>query len=120
MAIQVPHWAVVKISTALLYIHAYTFDTFLFSLDKPNPKLYEVNEIYNFDTWSDQAISFIEQKVKEPVYIVCNSVGGVAGLTTAVKRPDLVKGVVLINISLRLLHVRYNEDSILVYLLTVI
>jgi len=88
--------------------------------DKPSPKAFKVNELYNFDTWSDQVISFIETKIKEPAYVVCNSVGGVAGLTAAVKRPDLIKGIVLINISLRLLHVRHMWTYVLWSHLTVV
>eukprot|EP01035_Chromulina_nebulosa_P018417 gene18417-24121_t len=79
--------------------------------DKPNPKQYNVNEIYNFETWSDQSISFIENVIKEPTYIVCNSVGCIAGLLAAVQRPDLIKGLILIDMSLRLLHVR-NQNPI--------
>lgn len=74
--------------------------------DKPNPKDYGVNEFYNFDTWSDQALSFITDNVKKPSVLVCNSIGGLVGLQAALKRPDLVKGVVLIDVSLRLLHTK--------------
>jgi len=73
--------------------------------DKPNPRDFAVNELYNFETWSDQCVQFLEKQVKkEPAVLVCNSVGGMVGLQCAVTRPDLVKGVILINISLRLLH----------------
>lgn len=72
--------------------------------DKPNPRDFAVNELYNFETWGDQCVQFLEREVKEPAVLVCNSVGGMVGLQSAVTRPDLVKGVVLINISLRLLH----------------
>lgn len=72
--------------------------------DKPNPKAYEVNELYNFDTWADQIISFLEKEVQTPAVVVGNSVGCVAALVAATKRPDLIKGLCLINISLRLLH----------------
>ncbi len=40
------------------------------------------------------------------VYLVCNSVGGLVGLQLAVDRPDLVKGVMVLNISLRMLHLK--------------
>jgi pimeloyl-ACP methyl ester carboxylesterase len=74
--------------------------------DKPNPKSYQVNSLYNFENWADQAVSFIENVVQKPTVLVCNSVGGVVGLQAAVTRPDLIKGVVLMNISLRMLHVK--------------
>ena len=71
---------------------------------KPNPREYNVNEIYNFETWGSQTIHFLENVVNEPAVLVCNSIGGLVGLIAAIKRPDLVKGVVLINMSLRMLH----------------
>jgi len=74
--------------------------------DKPNPKLYDVNQLYNFDTWTEQTVDFIKNIIKEPVVLVTNSVGGVNGLNIAIKYPELVKGVILIDISLRLLHER--------------
>jgi pimeloyl-ACP methyl ester carboxylesterase len=40
------------------------------------------------------------------VVVVCNSVGGVAGLQVCKQRPDLVQGVMCINISLRMLHAK--------------
>lgn len=80
--------------------------------DKPNPRKYPVNDLYNFDTWSAQVSCFIEEVIKEPCVLVCNSIGGVVGLQSAINRPDLVKGVVLINMSLRMLHVK--KQSILI------
>jgi pimeloyl-ACP methyl ester carboxylesterase len=74
--------------------------------EKPDPKLYDVNAIYNFENWAEQTTSFIENVVRRPSILVCNSVGGVVGLQAAVNRPDLVKGIVLIDISLRMLHVK--------------
>lgn len=74
--------------------------------DKPNPKLHEVNEIYNFENWADLTCNFIDNEIKKPCVLVCNSVGGVVGLQAAVDRPDLIKGIVLIDISLRMLHVK--------------
>jgi pimeloyl-ACP methyl ester carboxylesterase len=87
-------------------------DTYSFDLlgygysDKPNPKDYKVNEVYNFETWAEQTASFIDSVIGEPAVLVCNSVGGLVGLQTAVKYPEKVKGLVLINISLRMLHTR--------------
>ncbi|KAJ1397355.1 Alpha/Beta hydrolase protein, partial [Ochromonadaceae sp. CCMP2298] len=74
--------------------------------DKPDPKQYPVNEFYNFDTWSDQALSFVRSQVKGPVVLVCNSIGSVVGLQAAIKEPETVKGLVLVDMSLRLLHVK--------------
>lgn len=76
--------------------------------DKPSPRQYDVNSLYNMENWADQTACFIEEVVqkKEPVFLVCNSIGGVVGLETAVENPKLVKGVVLIDISMRNLHVK--------------
>eukprot|EP01038_Epipyxis_sp_PR26KG_P013760 gene13760-18453_t len=80
--------------------------------DKPNPKNFEVNKIYNFENWADLTCSFITDIIKEPCYVVCNSVGGVAGLQSAVQRPDLIKGIVLIDISLRMLHIKKQNPAL--------
>jgi pimeloyl-ACP methyl ester carboxylesterase len=74
--------------------------------DKPNPKEFGVNDLYNFENWAEQTTNFIRDEIKEPVILVCNSVGGVVGLQAAVDHPELVKGVVLIDVSLRLLNTR--------------
>ena len=74
--------------------------------DKPNPKDYQVNEVYNFENWAYQTVSFLEKTVKSPCILVANSVGCVAALEAARRRPDLIQGIVLIDISLRLLHVK--------------
>ena len=50
--------------------------------------------------------------VGEPAFIMCNSVGGVAGLQAAVDDPSLVRGVVLINVSLRGLHIKKQPAPI--------
>jgi pimeloyl-ACP methyl ester carboxylesterase len=74
--------------------------------NKPSPKDYAVNELYNFENWATQTTDFIENVVQEPVVLVTNSVGGLVGLQTAANtRPDLIKGVILIDISLRMLHI---------------
>jgi pimeloyl-ACP methyl ester carboxylesterase len=74
--------------------------------DKPSPREYGVNELYNFETWGAQLSAFIEEVIKRPTIIVANSVGGVAALQSAVTNPKLVKGVVLINLSMRMLHIK--------------
>ena len=78
----------------------------MFFHSQPNPKDYEVNELYNFENWGIQTTNFIENIVKEPCVLVCNSVGGMVGMQAALTRPDLVKGIILIDVSLRLLHVK--------------
>ncbi len=35
------------------------------------------NSLYTFETWGQQLLDFIEQKMgAEPTFIICNSVGG--------------------------------------------
>jgi pimeloyl-ACP methyl ester carboxylesterase len=75
--------------------------------DKPNPmdpKLAQ-NEIYCFETWGRQIVDFVDEVVGEASFVACNSVGGVAGLQSAVDAPEKIRGVVLMNISLRGLHI---------------
>ena len=73
--------------------------------DKPDPRQADTNGIYNFDTWSDQILDFAEAVAPhEKVLICCNSVGGIAGLEAAIKRPEKVASVMLMNVSLRMLH----------------
>jgi pimeloyl-ACP methyl ester carboxylesterase len=72
--------------------------------DKPNPRSYEVNSLYNFENWAEQITEFVKDVVKEPTYLICNSVGGLVGLQASLKEPKLIKGIVLINMSLRKLH----------------
>jgi pimeloyl-ACP methyl ester carboxylesterase len=94
------------------------YDSFAFDLlgygysDKPDPREFGVNEIYNFETWADQTVQFIDATVHKPCILVCNSIGGLVGLQAAILRPDLVKGLVLINMSLRLLHEKKQLPSL--------
>jgi len=86
---------------------AYAIDLLGFGYsDKPNPRVRPVNSIYNFENWGEQTVDFIKSTIKEPTYLVCNSVGGCVGLQAAVTNPELIKGVVLIDISLRMLSVK--------------
>jgi len=52
---------------------------------------------YNVDLWRDQLISFIEEVIREPVYLAGNSLGGLLSVGVASKRPDLVKALILLN-----------------------
>ncbi|GJQ94900.1 pheophytinase, chloroplastic [Tanacetum coccineum] len=53
--------------------------------------------VYSIDLWQDQVRYFIEEVIKEPVYIVGNSLGGYVALYFAACNPNLVKGVTLLN-----------------------
>lgn len=53
--------------------------------------------VFSMDLWRDQVRYFIEEVIKEPVYIVGNSLGGFVALSLAACNPQLVKGVTLLN-----------------------
>ncbi|XP_071720039.1 pheophytinase, chloroplastic [Rutidosis leptorrhynchoides] len=55
------------------------------------------NLVYSIDLWQEQVQYFIEEVIKEPVYIVGNSLGGYVALYFAACNPRLVKGVTLLN-----------------------
>jgi len=80
--------------------------------DKPDPKEQEAHTLYTFDTWAAQLLDFAQQVVKEPVFLVTNSIGGVAGLQAAVNKPELVRGVCLVTLSLRGLNIRKQSPFI--------
>jgi pimeloyl-ACP methyl ester carboxylesterase len=65
---------------------------------------------YSFDTWSQQVIDFCREVIGQPVYLVANSIGCVVALQAAVDAPDWIKGIVMINCSLRLLHDRRRGE----------
>ncbi|CAM9297733.1 unnamed protein product, partial [Chrysoparadoxa australica] len=75
---------------------------------KPDPGSWEEkNSIYNFEQWSDQILDFTREVVgRKEVFLVANSVGGVVALqAAATAASDVhVKGAVLFNMSLRMLH----------------
>eukprot|EP00199_Chlamydomonas_sp_CCMP681_P001899 CAMPEP_0119102830 /NCGR_PEP_ID=MMETSP1180-20130426/1445_1 /TAXON_ID=3052 ORGANISM="Chlamydomonas cf sp, Strain CCMP681" /NCGR_SAMPLE_ID=MMETSP1180 /ASSEMBLY_ACC=CAM_ASM_000741 /LENGTH=370 /DNA_ID=CAMNT_0007087191 /DNA_START=6 /DNA_END=1118 /DNA_ORIENTATION=+ len=81
--------------------------------DKPDPSKSLPNTVYNFGVWGAQLCDFIEEVVGQPSHLICNSVGGLSGLEAAIARPDLVKGVQLLDISLRALHMKRTNPLVL-------
>nr|XP_043609900.1 pheophytinase, chloroplastic isoform X2 [Erigeron canadensis] len=63
--------------------------------DKTEP--WAADLVYSIDLWQEQVQYFIEEVIKEPVYIVGNSLGGYVALYFAACNPHLVKGVTLLN-----------------------
>jgi pimeloyl-ACP methyl ester carboxylesterase len=61
---------------------------------------------YTFETWAAQVAEFCQQVVGQPAFLVGNSVGCIVAMQAAVDFPDWVRGVALLNCSLRLLHDR--------------
>ncbi|VAH28453.1 unnamed protein product [Triticum turgidum subsp. durum] len=72
--------------------------------DKPNPREFE-ESFYTFETWGEQLNTFCAEVVKSDAFFICNSIGGLVGLQAAVMEPQTCKGIVLLDISLRMLHI---------------
>jgi pimeloyl-ACP methyl ester carboxylesterase len=51
----------------------------------------------NWPHLRDELIAFVERKAKAPVYLVGHSMGGYLGVLAASRRPELVRGVVLLD-----------------------
>lgn len=64
---------------------------------------------YNFETWGEQVRDFCQDVVQDSVFLVGNSIGCIAALQTAVIAPERVRGVAMLNCSLRLLHERKQQ-----------
>ncbi|CAN4095038.1 unnamed protein product [Withania somnifera] len=73
--------------------------------DKPNPRELSVDNFYTFETWGDQLNDFCKDVVRDKAFVICNSIGGLVGLEAAVLEPQLCRGILLLNISLRMLHI---------------
>jgi pimeloyl-ACP methyl ester carboxylesterase len=61
---------------------------------------------YTFETWGELVVDFCREVIGTPTILVGNSIGCIVALQAAVTNPELVKGVALLNCSLRLLHDR--------------
>ncbi|XP_021728804.1 uncharacterized protein LOC110695886 isoform X1 [Chenopodium quinoa] len=74
--------------------------------DKPNPRDFGPTSFYTFETWASQLNDFCVEVVKDGAFFICNSIGGLVGLQAAVMEPQICKGLMLLNISLRMLHIK--------------
>lgn len=63
--------------------------------DKAEPWASEL--VYSVDLWRNQVCYFIQEVIREPVYLVGNSLGGFVAVYFAAYNPELVKGVTLLN-----------------------
>jgi pimeloyl-ACP methyl ester carboxylesterase len=61
---------------------------------------------YTFETWGQQVLDFCHQVIGEAVFIAANSIGCVVAMQAAVMQPEQVRGLILLDCSLRLLHDR--------------
>ena len=66
---------------------------------------------YNFETWGQQVAAFVQAVVKEPVFLVGNSIGGVVALQAATLAPDQSRGVILLDCALRQIHDRKLDQQ---------
>ncbi|XP_021593651.1 uncharacterized hydrolase YugF isoform X2 [Manihot esculenta] len=57
-------------------------------------------------TWATQLNDFCADVIKDKAFFICNSIGGLVGLQAAVMEPQMCRGIVLLNISLRMLHIK--------------
>ncbi|KAL2332585.1 hypothetical protein Fmac_013798 [Flemingia macrophylla] len=73
--------------------------------DKPNPRQIRDRSFYTFETWASQLNEFCLDVIKDEPFFICNSIGGVVGLQAAVLAPHICRGILLLNISLRMLHI---------------
>lgn len=64
---------------------------------------------YTFETWGQQVLDFCEQVVGESAFLIANSIGCVVAMQAAVMKPEQVRGVALLDCSLRLLHDRKRQ-----------
>lgn len=65
---------------------------------------------YTFETWGQQVAEFCREVVGTPAFLVGNSIGCIVAMQAAVDYPDWVKGVAMLNCSLRLLHERRRDQ----------
>jgi pimeloyl-ACP methyl ester carboxylesterase len=87
---------------------AYSIDLLGFGLsDKPTPGQ---PLAYTFETWGQQILDFCREVIGQPAYLVANSIGCIVAMQAAVDGPDWVKGVVMLNCSIRLLHERRRAE----------
>lgn len=61
---------------------------------------------YTFETWGELVADFCREVIGGPTILIGNSIGCVVVMQTAVEYPELVKGLMALNCSLRLLHER--------------
>ena len=87
---------------------AYGIDLLGFGLsDKPTPGQ---PLAYTFETWGQQILDFCREVIGQSVYLVANSIGCIVAMQAAVDGPDWVKGIVMLNCSIRLLHERRRAE----------
>eukprot|EP00775_Hariotina_reticulata_P007448 gene7448-7658_t len=95
---------------------AYAFDLLGFG-DSDKPAHPPHKHLYDYDTWSQQTQDFINQVVQAPAVLVGNSAGALTALQVAVAAPNLCRGLLLLNCTMRRNHER-NQHPLLHPLIT--
>jgi pimeloyl-ACP methyl ester carboxylesterase len=81
----------------------YAIDLLGFGLSaKPTP----TPDLYTFETWAQLILDFSQTLIGKPVFLVGNSIGCIVALQAAVTAPTQIRGVIMLNCSLRMLHER--------------
>ena len=84
-----------------------------------NYESYRDNSIkYSFDLWGNQIAAFCSEVIKDPVYLIGNSIGGVVALKAAEILQNHCKGIILINCAQRTMDdKRLKRSNVLMNLL---
>ena len=102
------HWRK-NISALATHCRVYALDLIGFGGSaKPTPA---VQMDYTFETWGRQIADFCREVVGGSAFLVGNSVGCIVIMQAAVDYPELVRGVAMLNCSLRLLHDRHRNTQ---------
>ncbi len=100
---SVGHWRK-NIPVLAEHCRCYAIDLIGFGASaKPTPG---AEIAYTFETWGELVVDFCREIIGTPTILVGNSIGCIVALQAAVTAPELIKGVALLNCSLRLLHDR--------------
>jgi len=84
-----------------------------------NYESYRENSVkYSFDLWGNQIAAFCSEVIKDPVYLIGNSIGGVVALKAAEILQNHCKGIILINCAQRTMDdKRLKRSNVLMNLL---
>ena len=84
-----------------------------------NYESYRDNSIkYSFDLWGNQIAAFCSEVIKDPVYLIGNSIGGIVALKAAEILQTHCKGIILINCAQRTMDdKRLKRSNVLMNLL---
>ena len=84
-----------------------------------NYESYRDNSVkYSFDLWGNQIAAFCSEVIKDPVYLIGNSIGGIVALKAAEILQTHCKGIILINCAQRTMDdKRLKRSNVLMNLL---